>query len=187
MGILVQHGMGLVAATFALSGCAALNGTRPHDMTGPAHERAADEAAAKGQPELAASHRDAARRLAEVERDACRGVPTKEIAPALTGLSIGASEDIEHWPVSEGSSVIEGSRILVALEGRSLEAMGRVIGCRAARAAVNGGYTDPFAVPGASVRVSPGDAGWASIEIRADDVMKGEEIARRVRGSSQSR
>jgi hypothetical protein len=187
MGILVQHGMGLVAATFALSGCAALNGTRPHDMTGVAHERAADEATAKGRPELAASHRDAALRLAEAERDACRGVPTKEIAPALSGLSIGASQEIEHWPVSEGSSVVEGSRILVALEGRSLEAMGRVIGCRAARAAVNGGDKDPFAVPGASVRVSPGDAGWASIEIRSGDVMKGEEIARRVRDNSQSR
>jgi hypothetical protein len=97
-------------------------------------------------------------------------------------LSLGSVSDLD---VSQGDGLltIVGARLLVALEGRSLETTGRLIQCRAARAAVEGGDTDPFAVPGASARVSPGDAGWAVVELVGRDSWTGEEIARRVRGA----
>ncbi len=170
---------GLVAATVALSGCAALYGTRPQDMTGAMHRQAADESASAGHVERAAAHRDAARQLDLAARVACRNVPAAQIGPALTGLSIGAAWEVEE-SVGVGPPEVRGAMVRVALQGRSLESMGDLIECRAAQGAVNGMDADPFGVPGVSVRVSPDDAGWALAEIRAPDESRGKEILRRV-------
>jgi hypothetical protein len=184
--ILLRSGIGLVAATIAISGCAAFRGTRPHDMTGAGHERAAEKAEAKGHTELAGAHRGAGQQLEEAERNACRDVPRGDIAPALTGLSLGAVREIK---LSGGDTppTTVGASVPVALQGRSLESMGKLINCRAARGALHGGDADPFAVKGASVRVSPGDAGWATVRIEAIDGLGGQEIVRRIRDRSRWR
>lgn len=178
----VLKGIGIAAAAIGLAGCASFNGTRPQDMTGMEHARAAESAAARGRTNLAAAHRYAARELEEQADVACRGVAQSQIAPDLTGLSVGSVSEIE-LSHGEGSPTVVGARLLVALEGRALETTGRLIQCRAARAAIEGGDTDPFAVSGASARVSPGDAGWAVVEIRGPDTSSGEEIVRRVRAA----
>jgi hypothetical protein len=155
-------------------------------MTEAGHERAAEKAEAKSQTDLAEAHREAGRQLEEAERAACRGVPQGEIAPALTNLSLGSVEEITLSSGDRPPTVV-GASVPVALQGRSLEAMGKLVQCRAARAALTGGNKDPFAVKGASVRVSPGDAGWATVRIEAADELGAQEIVRRVRDMSRSR
>jgi hypothetical protein len=175
---------GLVAAAMSLSGCAAVYRTRPQDMSAPEHRQAAERAETKKRVDIAAAHRDAARKLEEAERASCSDLPKEQIASALAGLFVGT---VDETTSSGGEQpVIDGARLLVALQGRSLETVGRIIECRAARAALTDDPADPFAVAGAAVRVSPADAGWAKVEIRAlGEEGSGEEILRRVRSSAQ--
>lgn len=152
-------------------------------MTGAEHQRAAASAAADGRLELATAHRRAAHELEEAERGACRNVPQEQIAPALHGLDVGRITAVETAQPDNDLTTI-GATALVALQGRSLESMGELIRCRASRGAVEGDDADPFGVPGTSVRISPGDAGWAVVEFRASDHSGAEQILRRLRSAS---
>lgn len=178
MVLLLNSKLAVVTAAVGLSGCLAFQGTRPHDMTGVEHAAAAQSALARGETEAAAAHGRSAEQLKQAEAVACREVPQAEIALGFNGLSIGSVNEV-RVARGEGDPEVAGATVLVALQGRSLEQMGRIVHCRAARGAVRGDDGDPLGLPGTSVRVSPGDAGWAVVEVRGADQPSAQQILMR--------
>jgi hypothetical protein len=162
--VLTMKGFGAVAAVAALSSCAALNRTRPGDMTVPGHEHAAqvdlrksEEAAraaaagGRGQAfqryseqrhrELAAEHAAAAvARRSEVS-DTCAGA---DASRSLAAMKVAVVEPIRENEVPKRlrnprgyyPETLKGARIVIPIdEGTPLEVVTRSVECQAAREA----------------------------------------------------
>jgi hypothetical protein len=162
--MLTMKGLGAVAAVAALSGCAALNRTRPQDMTVPEHEHAAQVDLRKSEEAstaAAAGYRGAdfqrysMRRHRELARDhaAAADARRKEVAAvcaeaddskSIAAMKIAGIEPIRENEVpkrlrnSRGyyPERLKGARVAIpAEEGAAQLAAMRSLECEAARAA----------------------------------------------------
>ncbi|MCM2333851.1 MAG: hypothetical protein NDI82_07870 [Anaeromyxobacteraceae bacterium] len=155
-------------AASMLSGCAAFNKTRPHDLTVRGHEaaaaaeegkaaKAAEDAKKVGRGaqyahymaprhrELADAHRAAARALTDEEVKACEGVPAAAAGAAIAGARIASVDEIRQGTVP---TVVHSGKGYYPqyLQGAKLTLAGatnsadveRLLGCRIARAAAEG-------------------------------------------------
>lgn len=184
-----------------MAGCAATHGTRPFDMSAPEHEKAAADASASAVQQaleadkrtataryyraissrnsaIAAAHSDAARTLRTAQERACSGVSSRDIDPGVSGLKVLRVSRL-HRPVRT-VEILEGTGILVAIDGRTFDSFAQLMRCRAAHAAVTRDPVDPLAVAGAVFRVYRDDGDAAVVQIRASDPGRAKEIFRRV-------
>jgi hypothetical protein len=164
INVLTMKGLGAVAAVAALSGCAALNRTRPGDMTVPEHEHAAQvdlrksenasKAAATGgrgeafqryserrYRELAAAHAAAAAVRRKAVSETCAGA---DASSSLAAMKVAAVEPIRENEVPKRlrnprgyyPERLRGARIALQLDERTAPLVAaRAIECEAARAA----------------------------------------------------
>lgn len=197
--------LALLSATALQAGCAATQGTRPHDMSATEHrsaavaarDRAAQEAVeadrggrhefhhramASYHEGLAAAHAEAADRLAAAERSTCEGIPPRAIAPGLSGLDVIRVSRLDR-PV-KFREVAEGVGFVVGTAGRSFDDLEKLVRCRVAHAAATRDPSDPLAVAGAYVRVYRDDGEAAIVQVVSRDPARAEEVIRRVKRSS---
>ncbi len=147
------------------AGCAGAGWSRSRDPDVLERERAAAEAHA---------------------RSVCQGVPPEDVAPGVSGLDIVRVAVLER-PIRYGGNVVEGAAVTVRTLGRSFDSMSLIVRCRAARGAVTRDPADPFAVPGALVRVYRDDGDAVIVQIRSRTQDRALEIARRLSGPSPGR
>lgn len=192
----------MVSTASSLTGCAALERTRPFDMSAAEHENAAVESSERARREaieaekggvgaryhranakrsaaLACAHARAAEVLVAAEKRACEGVAPADIAPGLAGVEVLRTFLLERR--FKRQDIVEGAGAVVATNGSSFDAFARVMRCRLARAAVTRDPSDPLAVRGASLLVyrDDGDAAVVQFRVKEDDD-RGREIVRRV-------
>ncbi len=201
--------LGGLGAAIALSGCAAVNGTRAGDMTIPGHEAAAlaeaekaDEAArratavgrgAEYDRYLAGRHRDLAnahaaaaeRRRGDVNA-ACEGA---RASLPLTSTRVTSVEPIEEAdvpptrrnPRGHYPERLRGARLTVTLDDAAPEEAARAIECEAAR--LSAGLNSTSAANPLGVRTARTVVRVADsrllIEVRSDRRGDAEEIVRR--------
>ncbi len=201
-----MKGLVAIAAVAALPGCAALNRTRPGDMTVPEHEHAAQgdlrkseeaaRAAAAGgrgatsqryseqrHRELAAKHAAAAAARRKEVSDACEGA---DASKSLTAMRVAVVEPIRENEVPKRLRNPRGYypehlKAALVVAARSLE-------CEAMRAAALAEAVDsasPLAVPTAKAVVRAESPGII-VEVRADGRDAAEEILRRATALAQA-
>lgn len=146
------------AVAIAEAGCAGAARSRSRDLDALARESAALEADA---------------------RRACEGVPLGDIASGLSGLDVVRVSVLER-PMRYVGNVVEGASATIRTGGRSFDSMNLIMRCRAARAAVARDPADPFAVPGAFVRVYRDDGDAVIVQIRSRKQRDAQEIVRRL-------
>lgn len=155
-----------ITASGALSACAAISRTRPHDMTAAEHEQAATTAEAKGaslaaaaatpsrtasyervaaqsQRDLAVDHRRAARVLREEAETACRGVPSDQTIRPLGGLPVTAVAPLREAaprPPARGYFPVRLTGAAVSVRSRGTldsDTLEGILRCGLARAAAS--------------------------------------------------
>jgi hypothetical protein len=207
--MLAMKALGAVAAVAALSGCAAVNRTRPQDMTVPEHEQAAQADLRKSEEAStgaatgargAAFQRYSAQRHRELagEHAGAAEARRKEVAAIcgeadaskpLAAMKIAAVEPIrerQHYARGYSPNQLKGARIALQVDEGVAQAA-RSVECEAARAAALVGPVDaasPFAVPAATAVVRPQAPGIV-VEIRGDSDEVAEEILRRATALAQ--
>lgn len=206
MKALTMTALGGVAAAISLTGCAALNKTRPGDMTIPEHESAArsdaklsEEAAARARVRAgrtAASERLAANRHRELSNEHAAAAERRraEVAAlcegtsprSLAGLRVERVVAITTAQTTKMRGYyperLKGARLAVATSGDDAPSLARSITCEAAREsaglATEVNPPSPFAVRTASVTAAPASSGLV-VEIRSTDADDAAEILRR--------